>query len=156
MAGIQRRGKPGPEKKVSQYKRKKTASRGSDYRRTSDNSKSSKVDESSYHPESIAYMKEKSGGKLPKQSEAVKLDEEWAAKKLSGTPSRDALRLVMGDASLHGSSGSKRSLAGRQFKDIVDTGKADLEVTEPIYDVKPLKLPTMRPKKKDDDDKKAV
>lgn len=154
MAGIQRRGKTDREKKVSQYKRKKTA--GRDYSKTSDKSKFPKIDEVSYHPESIAYMKEKSGGKLPKPSEAVKLDEEWATKKLSGTPSRDALRLVMGDASLHGSSGSKRSLAGRQFKDIVDTGKADLEVTEPIYDVKPLRLPTMRPKKKDDDDKKAV
>lgn len=107
------------------------------------------VSSDNYHPDSIEYMNKKLG-RRPTAEEAVKLDREWASKKLDQPPTGEALRLLMGESTSQ-PSGRKRSLASRQLHDFIDTGKADLQITEPNYNVKPMPGPMPKRKKKQDD-----
>lgn len=107
------------------------------------------VSSDNYHPDSIAYMNKKLG-RRPTPEEAVKLDREWASKKLDQPPTGEALRLLMGESTSQ-PSGRKRSLASRQLQDFIDTGKADLQITEPNYNVKPMPGSMPKRKKKQDD-----
>lgn len=141
----------GPEARVSLIKPKKVKEGKYKYK-----SGSTPTDDN-YHPDSIAYMKSKLG-RNPKGDEAVELDREWAQKKLSETPTGESLRLLMGEKTSQ-PSGGKRSLVSRQFQDLVETGKADLSITEPNYNVKPaaINIGKMRKKRnKDDEQQQAV
>ena len=88
---------------------------------------SSAVSSDNYHPDSIEYMNKKLG-RQPTPEEAVELDREWAENKLSTSV---APELLMGSHSLNERTGKKKTLIGRQFEDVIDSGLADLRVTDP-------------------------
>lgn len=141
----------GPEAKVSKFKTKKVRERKYKYK------SGSTPTPDNFHPDSIAYMKSKLG-RNPRGDEAIELDREWAQKKLNEAPTGESLRLLMGEKTSQ-PSGGKRSLASRQFNDFVDTGKADLSVTEPNYNVRPAEVHAANPRKKrnrDDEQQQAV
>lgn len=114
-------------KKSIRFRGRKIKPSKGEYKLTGDKSRKSKVTSDNYHKDSLKYMREKLG-REPNEKEAVELDREWAENKLSDSI---APELLMGSHSLNERTGKKKTLIGRQFEDVVDSGLADLRVTDP-------------------------
>lgn len=108
-------------KKISEFKTRNLKVGKLTNKVPSGTGKNAEVNSSNYHPDSLEYMTKKLGRK-PTAKEAVELDREWAANK---TAKGMATELLMGSKSLNNRVTNKRDLVSRQFKDVVETGKAD-------------------------------
>lgn len=113
-------------KKSIRFRSRKTRAGKGEYKRTGDTSRHGAVTSDNYHKDSLKYMREKLG-REPNEKEAVELDREWAENKISTSI---APELLMGSHSLNERTGKKKTLIGRQFQDVIDSGLADLKVTD--------------------------